>query len=173
MDSCNVKFFVGKNGRLPTKAHDTDAGWDIYPACMERSYVLNGFNYYVYGTDLFPVIPEGYFLKVFPRSSISKCGAVMCNSVGIIDCDYRGEIKLTFVNPSGGQPFSLAEDKAIAQYVVERMVPKQSVTRLTREEFDSLDPTLRGSNGFGSSDSSFGYREVATVFSDFFDVCVD
>ncbi len=80
------------NAVMPSKAHTTDAGFDL--TATSRTVDQNG--NIVYGTGLAFEIPEGYAGFIFPRSSISKKGLVLTNSVGVVDSHYRGEVMAKF-----------------------------------------------------------------------------
>ena len=77
---------------LPTKAHTTDAGYDLY--AHSKSYDDDG--NVVYGSGVAMEIPNGYVGLVFPRSSNAKKDLILSNSVGVIDSGYRGEISFKF-----------------------------------------------------------------------------
>ena len=77
---------------LPTKAHTTDAGYDLY--AHSKSYDDDG--NVVYGSGVAMEIPKGYVGLVFPRSSNAKKGLILSNSVGVIDCGFVGEITFKF-----------------------------------------------------------------------------
>lgn len=79
---------------IPTRAHDTDAGFDL--TTVSQCTDLDGNM--VYGTGISVEIPKGYVGLVFPRSSISKKQLSLSNSVGVIDAGYRGEIMAKFRN---------------------------------------------------------------------------
>lgn len=117
--------------------HETPgaAGVDLYVT----DYVEK--NYYTeYHTGLAVEIPEGYVGLLFPRSSISKQpGALLANSVGVIDSDYRGEIRCRFRNAK----YLIGE--RMAQLVV---VP---YSQIEFEEVFDLSETDRGEGGFGST----------------------
>jgi dUTP pyrophosphatase len=83
---------VRESAFLPTKAHDTDAGYDLYAdtKCHDDDGNV------VYGTGVAVEIPKGYVGLVFPRSSIAKQDILLSNSVGVIDSGYRGEIMAKF-----------------------------------------------------------------------------
>lgn len=89
-------------------------------------------------------IPEGYFGLVVPRSSTGVKGLVISNTVGIIDSDYRGNIKLSMYNASGDWMFLDAFER-VAQIII---VPHLAINF---EYVSSLDETERGSGGFGST----------------------
>lgn len=81
-----------ENSILPTKAHATDAGYDLY--AHSKSYDDDG--NVVYGSGIAMEIPQGYVGLVFPRSSNAEKDLLLSNSVGVIDSGYRGEISFKF-----------------------------------------------------------------------------
>ena len=97
------------------------------------------------GTGLAMEIPEGYFGGIFARSGLSaKEGLRPANCVGVVDSDYRGEIKVALHNDGETERVVTPEQK-IAQLVV---VPFLSVDF---NEVDKLSDTVRGEGGFGST----------------------
>ena len=89
-------------------------------------------------------IPEGYVGLVYARSGLAcKSGLAPANKVGVIDSDYRGEIKVVLFNHSN-EPRTVASGERIAQLVVAPFV---------RCEFEEgeIDSTQRGEGGFGST----------------------
>ena len=90
-------------------------------------------------------IPEGYEVQVRPRSGLAlKHGVTCLNTPGTIDCDYRGEVKVILAN-LGQEMFRINRGDRIAQ-----LVPAP-VQRAILTETDSLDDTVRGAGGFGST----------------------
>lgn len=88
-----IKFVkTHENAVAPTKAHATDAGFDL--TATSRTFDEHGAV--VYGTGIAVEIPAGYVGLVFPRSSVSKFDLSMANAVGVIDAGYRGEITVKF-----------------------------------------------------------------------------
>jgi dUTP pyrophosphatase len=82
---------------------------------------------------------------VRPRSGLAaKHGVTVLNAPGTIDEDYRGEVKVILVN-LGTEPFVIAHGERIAQLVV------APVTKVDVELVSSLEPTTRGTGGFGST----------------------
>lgn len=80
------------NAVAPTKAHPTDAGFDL--TATSRIFDKEGNATYGFGLSL--EIPKGYVGMIFPRSSIAKKDLALSNCVGIIDSSFRGEIKAKF-----------------------------------------------------------------------------
>jgi dUTP pyrophosphatase len=96
-------------------------------------------------TGMAIALPTGYEAQVRPRSGLAaKHGVTVLNSPGTIDADYRGELKVILIN-HGEVPFEIRRGDRIAQMVV---APVSSVTFDLKE---TLDETLRGSGGFGST----------------------
>ena len=93
-----------------------------------------------YGTGLAMEIPEGYVGLIFPRSSNYKFDCVLTNSVGVIDSDYRGEIKFKFFK-IGENVYKVGD--RLGQIVI---VP---YPKIEFEEVESLSETSRGGGGFG------------------------
>lgn len=87
-------------------------------------------------------VPDGYEMQVRPRSGLSANGIHV--TVGTVDSDYRGEVKMLVTNLSGA-PFVVNNGDRIAQGVI------APVVRAELEEVDELTPTERGANGFGST----------------------
>ena len=97
------------------------------------------------GTGIAVAIPEGYFGGIFARSGLSaKEGLRPANCTGVVDADYRGEIKVALHNDSEERRVVQPGQK-IAQMVV---MPFLSVEF---EEVTELDETERGKGGFGST----------------------
>ena len=96
-------------------------------------------------TGLAIALPPGYEAQVRPRSGLAvKSGLTVLNSPGTIDSDYRGEVQVLLVN-LGNAPVLLERGMRIAQMVI------APVQRAVLTEVPSLDPTARGSGGFGST----------------------
>ena len=90
-------------------------------------------------------LPEGYEAQVRPRSGLAvRHGISIPNAPGTIDADYLGEVKVALINLSN-DTFTIEPNMRIAQLVVAAVVP------VMLEEVPSLDTTLRGSGGFGST----------------------
>ena len=134
----NIKIKrLTQSAKLPTKAHTTDAGYDLYATSCHYD---NGLI--TYGTGVAVEIPEGYVGLVFPRSSIANTHLTLSNSVGVIDSGYRGEIMAKF--RKGGSNAYRVGDR-IAQLII---IPYPEVVF---EEAEELSDSDRGTGGYGSS----------------------
>lgn len=97
-------------------------------------------------TGIAIALPDcGYVALVFARSSLGvKHGIALSNGVGVIDSDYRGEIKVGLTN-SSDTPYTIQPGDRIAQLAV------MPVAQANVIAVDELDETARGSGGFGST----------------------
>lgn len=99
---------------------------------------------FVMGTGVRCEIPKGYCILVFARSSLGLKKLIIPNSVGVIDSDYRGEIKVPLLS-FNEEDITIEKDQRIAQGM---LIP---VTKATLVKKDCLSETDRGSGGFGST----------------------
>jgi dUTP pyrophosphatase len=96
-------------------------------------------------TGIAIALPPGTEAQVRPRSGLAvKHGLTVLNAPGTIDADYRGELQVLLVN-HGAESVSIARGMRIAQLVI------AAVARARLYEVKSLDETVRGSGGFGST----------------------
>ena len=130
--------------KIPERGSDYAAGYDLFANISENVEILPHETKLI-GTGISCAIPAGYFGGIFARSGLSlKEGLRPANCVGVIDADYRGEIKVSLHNDSEVKRV-VEPNQKIAQLVV--------VPFLTVEfnEVDELDDTDRGEGGFGST----------------------
>ncbi len=126
--------------QLPTKATPLSAGVDLYSAV---DYEIKPQGTQLCETNLQIKIPDGYYGRIAPRSGISIKYSLQIGA-GVIDNDYRGEIKV-FIFNHGQENFKIARGDRIAQLILEKILIPEIV------ECTSLDTTNRGTKGFGSS----------------------
>ena len=134
---------------LPKKGSEGAAGFDLVATSKEyvNKFAKDGVSaesYIEYGTGLALEIPAGYVGKIFPRSSVTKKGLHLANSVGIIDSDYRGEVKFRYKRTLDGVG-EYEEGERIGQLILERLEDVQL------DEVENLSDTERGSGGYGST----------------------
>ena len=132
--------------RIPTKAHSTDACFDLYADLgEEESIAINAGMATTIKTGIKTSIPNGYFAAVFCRSGMGiKRHLRLSNSVGIIDSDYRGEWLVQLRN-DGLETQIIKNGDRIAQFAVLPVIP------VYMDEVRNLDDTERSSGGFGST----------------------
>lgn len=135
-----VKRFV--NGvLLPKMGSAAAAGMDFY---QPESVVVEPHQTQYVTLGLAMEIPKGYMLMLAPRSSMSKTPLVIPNSFGVIDADYRGEIKGIFKNTSDDEYLIQKGDRLLQGILV-------PVGALKLLEVAQLTETVRGAGGIGST----------------------
>lgn len=128
---------------LPSRAHEDDAGLDLYAS--EQAHIGPGERWSV-GTGVGVQIPDGHAGLVLPRSGLARDhGIALVNSPGLIDSGYRGELRVLLLNTDPADTFRVEVGDRIAQLV---LVP---IALAGVVEVESLDESLRGGGGFGSS----------------------
>ncbi len=141
---------IGTEIPLPSYATAGSAGLDLR-ACIDAPVYLPGTDT---GLPNSAMVPTGiaiqlpgseYVALVYARSGLAvKHGVTLSNCVGVIDSDYRGEIKVGLVNLSG-KAYTIEPGERIAQLVI------TPVTQANIQLVDELDNTDRGAGGFGST----------------------
>ena len=143
MNSIRVKK-LAPNAILPTYGSAGAAAADLY-ACLEESVTIAPGETVFIPTGLSVEIPAGCAGLIYARSSMgAKRGLAPANKVGVIDSDYRGEIKVVLLNHSGTEQ-TVAPGERIAQMII------TPVLTPAYEEVDELTDTDRGTGGFGST----------------------
>jgi len=136
---------------LPLPSHQSPeaAGLDLMAAVPESApVVLAPGERRLMPTGLAIALPRGFEAQVRPRSGLAaRHGITVLNAPGTIDADYRGEIMVLLIN-LGAEPFTVRRGMRIAQLTV------APVVRADIAEVAELDPTPRGSGGFGSTGGS-------------------
>ncbi len=134
---------LGETAVAPSRAHPGDAGYDLCSA--ERASIAPGERASV-GTGVAVAIPEGHAGLVLPRSGLAaRHGIALVNAPGLIDAGYRGELRVLLLNTDRETAFEVAPGDRIAQLVIVRHEAPELV------EADTLDETVRGDGGFGST----------------------
>lgn len=134
---------LSEDAREPSRAHDGDAGYDLY--AVEAATIAPGERASV-GTGIALAIPEGWAGLVLPRSGLAaRHGITLPNAPGLIDAGYRGEVRVLLLNADSRETFHVAPGDRIAQLVLMRHESPELI------EVESLEETVRGTGGFGSS----------------------
>lgn len=124
-----------EKAQLPKKANPTDAGADLYATSVKHDIM-----YVEYNCGIGIEIPKGYVGKIYPRSSISNYDLILCNSTGIIDYGYVGDIKLRFRITEHPSKIYEVGDR-IGQIIIEKL-----------EDIEFQVGDIKGDRGgFGSS----------------------
>lgn len=136
---------LNKNAKLPFRATVGSAGADLF-ACVDEDIILEPNERKLISTGIAIEVPSSeYCAFIFPRSSVSsKFGVSLANCVGVVDSDYRGEVKIPLINHSD-EPFVIHDGDRVAQLVI---MPVEVPGFI---ECDELGSTERGAGGFGST----------------------
>jgi len=135
---------TSETATIPTKAHDSDAGWDLY---ADEDVIINPNTQRLISTGISMEIPDGTVGLIWPRSGLAVKKGVDVFA-GVVDSGYRGEVKVCLFN--AGSVWStprveIAKGDRIAQILF------QHVPRFQLEEVFDLEEADRGEGGFGSS----------------------
>lgn len=127
----------------PDYAHPGDAGADLR---ITEDTVLEPGQRRLVGTGVAVALPEGYAGLVHPRSGMAaRHGLTIVNAPGTVDAGYRGEIKVSLLNTDSDAAYDVAVGDRIAQLIV------MPVTRARFIPVSTLDESVRGAGGFGST----------------------
>ena len=140
------------NAKVPTRAHDTDAGVDLYYCAPERMLqkmpIFPG-ETILLGTGIKVEIPRGYMLEVKNKSSIASKKQLLVGAC-VVDCGYNGEIFINLHN-TGKQTHWFADGDKLAQGV---MMPISLCEIVEVCDPSSLNKdTTRGTGALGSTGS--------------------
>ncbi len=137
-----LKFkLVTPEAKPPQYSRKGDTCFDLFCRKIEGD---ERFIKYYLGVKL--QIPEGFAGYLYPRSSIIKKDLIMKNSIGIIECDYRGEVCLVCWKTNKDQSAIYEVGDKCAQMEIREKLDVEL------QEVDELNETERGEGGFGSSD---------------------
>ena len=141
----NIKKLI-EDIRLPSYGSSQAAGLDI---CSSEDYVVAPRTRIVVSTGLSVswsgVDEENYYLRVAPRSGLSVKNNIDIGA-GVIDCDYRGEIKICFINNDNTNEYLIKKGDKVAQLILEKINRFSNI-----QEVYEHTTTERGSGGFGST----------------------
>lgn len=135
---------VDGDASLPSYAHVGDAGADLF--ARTATVLEPGGGRALVPTGIAMAIPPGHAGFVLPRSGLAQRHGVTClNTPGLIDCGYRGEIKVLLVNTDPVVPYEVEVGDRIAQLVIMRV----EEARFHPVSEAELPPAERGAGGFG------------------------
>lgn len=136
---------LSPNAKLPTRAAEGSAGYDLYAALDEPISIPAGAIQRIpTGLAVAPDRTDVALLLMARSGLATKYGITMANGVGLVDSDYRGELLVPLIN-LGSQPFTVLPEMRIAQLVL------MSVIHPVLTEVKQLPETVRGTSGFGST----------------------
>lgn len=141
----NIKK-LNANATVPTYGSEYAAGADLY-ACLDGEVTIAPHATVLIPTGIAMELPIGYAGLIYARSGLAtKKGLAPANKVGVVDCDYRGEVKVALHN-HGEIAQTVASGERIAQLVIAPYLTAQFI------ESEELSETVRGEGGFGSTGS--------------------
>ena len=129
------------NAVIPSRANISDIGLDLVAISI---YKILDNGVILYNTGISVTAPEGFYLEILPRSSLSKTGWMLANSVGVIDPSYTGNLLIALAKGSNN-PEQISLPFCKCQLVLRRALYAEV------EEVSSLSETERGTGGFGST----------------------
>ena len=143
MNTVRVKK-LNPNAKLPTYGSAEAAGADLY-ACLDEAITIHPGDSAWIPTGIALEVPKGCAGLIYARSSMGvKRGLAPANKVGVIDSDYRGEIRVVLLNH--GKTTQIVENgERVAQFLI------TPVLTPAYEEVEELTDTDRGAGGFGST----------------------
>ena len=139
----NIKK-LNEKAILPTYGSQYAAGADLY-ACIDGEIKIASGATVVVPTGIALELPVGYAGLIYARSGLAtKKGLAPANKVGVVDCDYRGEVKVALHNHSADEQTICAGER-VAQLVITPYITAEFT------EAEELSSTVRGAGGFGST----------------------
>lgn len=134
-----VQLFT-KSAQLPKRCSSHAAGCDIYSA---ETTTIAANSRKLISTGIAIEIPQNHYGRIAPRSSLAVNYGIQVGA-GVIDSDYRGEVKILLFN-HGTDTFEIKQGDRIAQLIVEK------ISMPVIQERIDLTETVRGQGGFGST----------------------
>lgn len=141
-DNHSIGIMLNEGAKMPTRAHDADAGYDLYAKNNAKSVVIGAGCSAIFDTGVHIAIPRGYVGFLKSKSGLNVIHGIV--SDGVIDSGYTGSIHVKLYN-HGLQSYRVHPGDKISQLVILPII----TPRL--EIVDSLDETERCDKGFGSS----------------------
>ena len=143
MEQLEIKK-LDKRAIIPTYGTVDSAGADLY-AILDEELTIEPGETKVISTGLSMAIPKGFVGLIYARSSLgTKKGLAPANKVGVIDADYRGEVKVVLFNQSNETQI-ISPNERIAQIIITPYL------KVNFKEVQELSETERGDGGFGST----------------------
>ena len=156
INKMNIQFIKrGNNAVVPTRAHPADIGLDLTAVAKEKTYE-NGVV--LYDTQIAVKPPPGFYLEILPRSSMSKTGWMLANSVGTIDPNYTGNLFIALVRVVPDAP-----EIQLPFCKCQLVLRKAEYPRMI--EVNEFEETDRGDGGFGSTDAQREMNEMSRQIS--------
>ena len=129
---------------LPSKARFSDVGYDL--TIIDKYKTIND-STIMYDTGIKVSVPIGYYIEIVPRSSMSKTGWMLANSIGIIDVSYTGNLYVALTRTSSNAPELELPFKGF------QLIIRKQYYGLIEDmtDVENIGETSRGDGGFGST----------------------
>ncbi|KAF8640082.1 hypothetical protein AX17_001322 [Amanita inopinata Kibby_2008] len=131
---------LSEKAKLPTRGSALAAGYDLYSA---EKKLIPAHGKALIDTQISIAVPVGTYGRIAPRSGLAS-KFMIDTGAGVVDADYRGVLFVLLFNHSD-KDFQVEEGDRIAQLIIERIYTPDVL------EVESLDETVRGAAGFGST----------------------
>ena len=138
----NIK--LDENAKIPEYGSEYAAGMDLFSNNIEDIIIFPKTRKLISTGIYMSWDDPTYYMRIAPRSGLSVKSCIDIGA-GVIDFDYRGELKILIINNSDDKEFTVSKNMKIAQMIPTKMV------RLNLNITDKLEETLRGNGGFGST----------------------
>lgn len=132
---------------LPVYGSSYAAGMDLYSSNEETIDIEPGSRKLIPTGLSMSYDDPSYYMRIAPRSGLTVKNSIDVGA-GVIDYDYRGEIKVILINNHKSDKFVVKKNMKIAQMIPTKTIDTQSITL---EETDVLENSVRGAGGFGST----------------------
>jgi dUTP pyrophosphatase len=142
LDKLYIKL-INNNTNIPVRGTCNSAGLDLF---ANENGFINPLSRVMISTGIIVKIPTGYYGRIAPRSGLAFKNGIDVLA-GVIDSDYRGEIKVILYNTDKDNRYEYKKDDKIAQLIIEKYYDFEI------NVVDELDVTRRGDGGFGSTDA--------------------
>ena len=153
-------YKVDTDAVVPSKNNYSDAGLDL---TIIKEYKRLNSDTVLYDTGIKLEIPNGYYVEIVPRSSISRSGYILANSVGIIDQGYTGNLYVALRKINNDCDDLIMPYKCCQIIMKKQIYPKIVIENLVSKDVelqtDNYATTSRGSGGFGSTDMKVRIKE--------------
>jgi dUTP pyrophosphatase len=141
IDTCLV-YKTCPEAIMPSKSRVSDVGYDL--SIIRKVKALNNVVA-LYDTGIKVRVPHGYYTEIVPRSSLSKSGYMLANSVGIIDRSYNGNLYVALAK------IDESADEIKFPFRCCQLIFKKQHHMILKEINQDLEATARGEGGFGST----------------------
>ena len=152
MENLSTKFVLHDGSSAPQRSRINDVGYDLTVLSVGRSSKAHESTQTFmidFGVCIEP--PAGYYFELIPRSSLAWTGFIMPNSIGVIDPDYRGSLKMPLLYLGSPKNADIQAASLIGRRLAQLVLRPLLSTDFIEVQAHELSKTSRGKKGFGSS----------------------